>query len=201
MPHQSEHPSTLLLDRPAGRRRSLPVVDTGPARATGLAADASVAGPSTAGPSTARPSADRPTLPSPAMALLATIAILEGYKWIGAIPTSDSRLSLLVFGRGGAAVFAVVATAVCLALTRVGPGEHRPASQKLVLLATVAVMASSIVLLSGHDTMGKDAFGVADLALASTLAGAIIVGQRRQRAQRPIHVRRDGSGDHALPVT
>ena len=64
-------------------------------------------------------------------------------------------------------------------------------------------MASSIVLLSSTGTVGRDAFGVADLALASALAGAVIVGQRKQGAARqgPAPTRRDGSSDHALPVT
>ena len=99
--------------------------------------------------------------------------------------------------------FAVMATVACLALTRVDRGASRPVSQRLVLLATVAVMASGIVLLSSTGAVGRDAFGVADLALASALAGAVIVGQRKQGAARqsPAPTRRDGSSDHALPVT
>ena len=97
----------------------------------------------------------------------------------------------------------MTATVACVALTRVDRGAHRPVSQRLVLLATVAVMASGIVLLSSTGFVGRDAFGVADLALASALAGAVIVGQRKQRAARqsPAPAWRDGSRDHALPVT
>ena len=179
MPHPSERTSTLLLDRPAAARRSVPVVEGGT-----VAPPAEH--PAVAGPSPSRSSANPPALPSAAMALLATVSLLEGYKWIGAIPTSDSRLSVLVFGRGGAAVFAVMATVACLALTRVDRGAHRPVWQRLVLLASLAVMASSIVLLSSTGTVGRDAFGVADLALAAALAGAVIVSQRKQGgAARP----------------
>jgi hypothetical protein len=196
MPHPSERTSTLLLDRPAAPRRSLPFAEVGTVAPL-------AEGPAVAGPSAGRSSVNQPALPSAAMALLATVSILEGYKWIGAIPTSDSRLSVLVFGRGGAAVFAVMATVPCLALTRVDRGAHRPVSHRLVLLATVAVVASSIVLLSSAGAVGRDAFGVADLALASALAGAVIVGQRMQRAARqsPAPTRRDASSDHPLPVT
>jgi len=136
------------------------------------------------------------------LALLAAISILEGYKWIGAIPTSHSHLSVLVFGRAGAVVFAGVAVVTGLALTRVDSGGHRPLPQKLILLATVAVMASTIVLWSAGGTAGRDACGVADLALASALAGALVVGQWRQRAagQGRTPTRPGGSGDHALPV-
>ena len=179
MPHRSEHTSTILLERPGDAPRSVPMVAAGSSRAPRHADDATLPGPSPR-----RSSVTQPALPSPGMALLAAISILEGYKWIGAIPTSDSRLSVLVFGRAGAVVFAGVAAVTVLALTRVDRGGRRPRPQKLILLATVAVMASSIVLLWTGGTVGRHACGVADLALASSLAGAIVVGQWRQRAAR-----------------
>ena len=66
MPHPSERTSTLLLDRPAAPRRSLPVVEVG---AVATPAER----PAVAGPSTGRSSANQPALPSAAMALLATV--------------------------------------------------------------------------------------------------------------------------------
>src|ERR1700729_257621 len=38
---------------------------------------------------------------SSGLALLAAVSVLEGYKWIGAIPVSDSHLSGMLFGRAG----------------------------------------------------------------------------------------------------
>ena len=125
MPHRSEHTSTAPPRAPGSCSSiGLPLVDVG-----SLAPAGPVDGATVAGPPASRSSANQPALPSPAMALLAAISILEGYKWIGAIPTSDSRLSVLVFGRAGAVVFAVVAVVTCLALTRVDRGGHRPLPQ------------------------------------------------------------------------
>jgi hypothetical protein len=118
------------------------------------------------------------------MALVATIAILQGYTWIGAIPSSDSRLSAVLFGRGGALVFAALATVAVLALTGADPDGRRALSQKLVLLATAALIASSVVLLVSTGTPARYAIGVSDLALASALAAMLITGERKRRAAR-----------------
>jgi hypothetical protein len=118
------------------------------------------------------------------MALVSTIAILQGYTWIGAIPSSDSRLSTLVLGRDGALVFAALATAAVLAFVRADADGHRTLSQRLVLLATATLITSSVVLLVSTGTPARYATGVSDLALASALACMLITGERKRRAYR-----------------
>jgi lysylphosphatidylglycerol synthetase-like protein (DUF2156 family) len=122
-----------------------------------------------------------PTLRSPALALLATVCLLEGYKWIGALPASDSRFSTLVFSRPGALVFAVLVTALALGLTRGGGELRRSRPHAAVALASVVVMSASVVLTAATNAATKDAVGLADLVLATALVGALVAGERRQR--------------------
>lgn len=122
-----------------------------------------------------------PTLRSPGLALLATVCLLEGYKWIGALPASDSRLSALVFSRPGALVFAVVVTALALGLTRTGGELRRSRPHAAVALASVVVMSASVVLAAATDAATKDVVGLADLVLATALVGALVAGERRLR--------------------
>jgi hypothetical protein len=174
----AERTSSLLLERPGGRNSVLP--DDGSAVGRWEPADG-------------RPTVERlpgsssdgdKVLISPGMALVATVAILEGYTWLGAIPSSDSRLSAVVFGRGGALVFAALAAVAVPAFTRADAEGRRPLSQRLVLLATAALIASSVVLLMSTATPTRYATGISDLVLASALAGMLVAGERKRRTQR-----------------
>jgi lysylphosphatidylglycerol synthetase-like protein (DUF2156 family) len=122
-----------------------------------------------------------PTLRSPGLALLATVCLLEGYKWIGALPASDSHFSALVFSRPGALVFAVLVTALALGLTRAGGELRRSRPDAAVALASVVVMSASVVLAAATDAATKEAVGLADLVLAAALVGALVAGERRLR--------------------
>ncbi len=122
-----------------------------------------------------------PTLRSPGLALLATVCLLEGYKWIGALPASDSRISALVFSRPGALVFAVLVTALALGLTRSGGELRRSRPHAAVALATVVVMSASVVLAAVTNAATKDVVGLADLVLATALVAALVAGERRLR--------------------
>jgi lysylphosphatidylglycerol synthetase-like protein (DUF2156 family) len=166
---------TLLVDRQdveeAGTAAYVGVFE--PVDLGGTAATANTATPSTPG--------FDPTLRSPGLALLATVCLLEGYKWIGALPASDSRFSALVFSRPGALVFAVVVTALALGLTRAAGELRRSRPHAAVALASVVVMSASVVLTAATNAATKDAVGLADLVLATALAGALVAGERRQR--------------------
>jgi hypothetical protein len=197
MQSPSERTPTLLLERPGGRAWAAPDEMT-----TARSWPDDSQWPTTESP--IGPVAERdPVLSSPGMALLGAVSILEGYRWIGAIPSSDSRLSTLVSSRGGAVAFALLATVAVLVLTRAGEGGRRTRPQLLVRLATAAVIASSVaVLLAGTGTLAKDAVGVSDLLLASALAGVLIAVERTRRVRRhgAITSARGGSTDGALPV-
>jgi hypothetical protein len=149
----------------------------------GGAADDATAAPGSA-PSAA---AFDPTLRSPGLALLATVCLLEGYKWIGALPASDSRLSALVFSRPGALVFAILVTGLALGLTRAGGELRRSRPHAAVALASVVVMSASVVLAAATNAATKDVVGLADLVLATALVGALVAGERRLRRATTRH--------------
>jgi hypothetical protein len=169
---------TLLVDRQD-------VEEVGTAAYASVFEPINLGGPAgladTAAAATPSPVGFDPTLRSPALALLATVCLLEGYKWIGALPASDSHFSALVFSRPGALVFAVLVTALALGLTRTGGELRRWRPHAAVALASVVVMSASVVLAAVTNAATKDAVGLADLVLATALVGALVAAERRQR--------------------
>ena len=157
----SEHTSTLLLERAGDGACLVPddVSTIGPFRRDdrGPGDDRSPGPGRGPGPEqlVGRPAGQDQLLASPGMALLAAVSILEGYKWLGAIPAGDSRLSALVFGRGGALVFTALATVAAVVLTRADAGGPRTLPQRLVLLATAALIASSARASGQHRHPGQ----------------------------------------------
>jgi hypothetical protein len=122
---------------------------------------------------------------APGLALLAAVSILEGYKWLGVIPADRSPLSNLVFGRAGAAVFAILVLTAAALLARPGSEQRRSPSQRLVLLAAGAVALASVVFVSIHASAVTRLLGAADLALAAVVLGSLVAAERsRRRADR-----------------
>ena len=121
---------------------------------------------------------------APALALVAAAAIIAGYRWLGVIPSSGSRASSLMFDRAGVLVLAVVMRSVALAVTR--PAAHRR--------ATAAPSAGGAGQPGGGGgkrraglapgTGVRHALGVCDLVLASVIAGALVIDERRRRRPR-----------------
>jgi hypothetical protein len=165
---------TLLVD-------GQDVEEVGSAAYAGVFGPVDLGGGADAAGSTPSAAGFDPTLRSPGLALLATVCLLEGYKWIGALPASDSRLSTLVFSRPGALVFAVLVTALALGLTRSGGELRRSRPHAAVALASVVVMSASVVLAATTNAATKDVVGLADLVLATALVGALVAGERRLR--------------------
>jgi hypothetical protein len=166
---------TLLVDRQD-------VEEAGPAAYVGVFEPVDLGGAADLVPgSTPLAAGFDPTLRSPGLALLATVCLLEGYKWIGALPASDSRFSALVFSRPGALVFAVLVTALALGLTRSGGELRRSLPRAAVALASAVVMSASVVLAAATKAVTKDVVGLTDLVLAMALVGALVAGERRQR--------------------
>jgi hypothetical protein len=120
---------------------------------------------------------------SPGLALLAAVSILEGYRWIGVIPVDGSRLSLFVFGRVGAAVFAGLALASAVALTGAAPRRRTRDQWLVVALASLVVMATCALAAASADWT-RYGLGAADLALATASVAALIVVERGRRAER-----------------
>jgi hypothetical protein len=140
---------------------------------------------------------------APALALVAAVAIIAGYRWLGVIPSTGSHLSSLAFGRAGVLVMAVADAAVALAVTRPTSRGRRPWLHRLVVLASLMVVTASVVLawLPGAGT--RHALGVCDLVLASTIAGTLVIDERRRHRAEPTSLSPSavGATDRALPVS
>jgi len=141
---------------------------------------------------------------APALALVAAVAIIAGYRWLGVIPASGSRLSSLVFDRAGVLVLAVGIALVALAVTRPAAHGRRPWRHRLVVLASLVVVTASVVLAWLPGTGTRHALGVCDLVLASAIAGVLIIDERRRRqAESSDHLSSSTAGatDRAVPVS
>jgi hypothetical protein len=131
------------------------------------------------------------------------VAIITGYRWLGVIPASGSRLSSLVFDRTGVIVLAVVMALVALAVTRPAARRRRPCCHRLVVLAGLVVATASVVLAWLPDADTRHALGACDLVLASAIAGVLIIDERRRhQAESSDHLSPSTAGatDCALPV-
>lgn len=170
MDHQSTGGSALLLDRLTGELR-LPPVDLTAAEAPPIQDDRIEPGPP-------RPPVGRTSpFQSPGLAMLAVTLVLEGYRWLGVIPTDDSRLSSLLLGRAGMVVFAALFVVAALALTRPVPGANRPSTQKLVVASAGAVVAASCVSVASSGPVAATVLGVVDLVAAGSVAAAFAVNE------------------------
>jgi hypothetical protein len=188
--------STLLLDRPAGPTEptELSFIDLAPV--------------TTPPPRTEEPTAvnQRPptaagrVLQQPGLAMLAAVFIFAGYKWLGVIPADRSRLSLVLLGRPGAIVFAVLAI-VAVAVLASPASPMRRSSTHLVLMASaLIVVAATSIEVAGLRSLGSTALGVADLVLACAAIGALIAGERARRQtedERSVHMMRGSDSRRA----
>jgi uncharacterized membrane protein YdcZ (DUF606 family) len=132
------------------------------------------------------------------------VAIIAGYRWLGVIPASGSRLSSLAFNRTGVLVLAVVIGLVAPAVTRPAAHGRRPWRHRLVVVASLVVVTASVVLAWVPGAATRHALGVCDLMLASTIAGVLMIDERRRRraeSSDPLASCPAGATDRAIPVT
>jgi hypothetical protein len=142
------------------------------------------------------PHGETPALPTtsgsdfrgPLLGVLAAASILVGYRWLGVIPVSSSRLSNVVLGRGGALVFALLALwlAWSAARARGEAGEDRMSrpARLLVLAATVSTVVAAVLILRDIAVL-RYTFGVSELLLASVAGTVLLVDERRRRRAGP----------------
>ncbi len=110
---------------------------------------------------------------APGLAVLATVSLLEAYRWLGVIANGESRL--------WAATFAVVTLPAALALARREGGRPRSALRQLVVLASLATALAAAAVLWNDRGWPSVAVGVADLALALASLGALVDSERTRR--------------------
>lgn len=118
---------------------------------------------------------------SPATGVVAAVAILEGYRWLGVIPGPAPGLSALVFGRAGALIVALSTVAIVWAVRRPRRGGHRSPVERAALgAAWIAVIAASVAAVEGSRATG-DTFGVAELVVACLAAATLVLDERRRK--------------------
>jgi hypothetical protein len=117
-----------------------------------------------------------PAFTAPALVLLASLCILQGYTWLDFIPDSRRHSSALWFA--GIVLVSVVF------LSRPERGRRRMPAQWLTLVTAVAVALVTLPAVYGHLRAVGDAMGVLDLLLAASALGAAVVGSRVGRASR-----------------
>ena len=106
--------------------------------------------------------------------LLATIFLIEGYRWLGVVHFGAAAAGSWLFGTAGVAAVALVAPLAALLLTSGRPSSGWSASEDLVVVvAVVAAVATATALIVGGSAWGKVA-GVGDIVLAATALGAVI---------------------------
>jgi hypothetical protein len=179
----AENSTVLLLDRPPV---SEPARCARPARVPVVSLSSPTPEPVPTDDGRAQRAAGLDTVyRAPALALVAAVSILEGYKWLGVIPADRSPLSNLVFGRAGAAVFAVLIVAAAALLARPAAGQRRSTSQWLVLVTAGTVAAATVVYTAVTTSAATWLLGPADLALAAVVLGTLVAAERsRRRADR-----------------
>jgi hypothetical protein len=111
-----------------------------------------------------------PALTAPALVVLASLCLLQGYSWLGFIPDSRRHSSALVF--------AGIALASVVFLSRPERGRRRRLAQRLAVGAAVAVVVVTVPAVYGHQRIVGDTMGALDLVLAACALGAALVGSR-----------------------
>lgn len=168
MDHRSTGHSALLVDRPSGDP-TLPAVDLATGHPHLL--------PSVPEPVQPGDRRSPPLFESPGLAVLAVSLVLEGYSWLGVIPTRDSRLLSPILGRPGAAAFAAVFVIASTALIRPDGHVIRTPVQKLVIGGACAVVAASCVLFVSGGPLAATVLGAVDLIAAACVAAAFAVNE------------------------
>jgi hypothetical protein len=107
------------------------------------------------------------------VALLAALAILEGYRWIGLMANSGAR--------PWAVAFAGVAVTVSLVVTRSArPGNGEP-SLRILSVGSGLVVLTTVAVVFTDEHWAAVAVGASDLALASVALGLLLAGERSKR--------------------
>ena len=118
---------------------------------------------------------------SPVLVLLASVALLAGYRLLGVIHGGDSALSTFASSRIGAALAGLVLPLAAVALSRTDTDGTRPAGRTVVLIASATMMVAALLVLVIGGSVATTLLGVADLMLAAAALGAVALAERINR--------------------
>lgn len=117
-----------------------------------------------------------PFFAAPALILVATLAIFEGYHWLHLFPGGSVRLSSLLV--------VVVVAPVTFALTR---RLHTPRwawARPVARASASAVLLLGLVATFGHATALSRVLGLTYLVLAASIVSLVIACERRRSPRR-----------------
>ncbi len=118
-----------------------------------------------------------PWFASPALVLLAAVAILEGYKVLNVMP--DSRW------QPSAAVVAALALPLTSVLTRPGRGRRRGLGQRVVMGVSAALLVVTLVEFAVHRPSTVYVLGVVDLLVALSAMAVVLTSEHRYVTHDP----------------
>lgn len=122
---------------------------------------------------------------TPGLIVLATIAIFEGYRWLGVIPTGHTGLSALASSHSGTVSLAVLLALTGHALTHQRRLRRRWRFGAAVTCAGVIVAAASAILVAAGGRVPPHILGVAYLLLAAGALSAATMSGRARRSGAP----------------
>ena len=123
-------------------------------------------------------------LRAPALAVLAAVFLVEGYRWLGIIHVGTAVVGSLVFGTAGLALVALCAPVAAVVLTSGRPAPGWVEMEDIVVVASVAVTVATGAALVVGGAAWHDAAGTADLLMAGSALATVFVGERARR--RPL---------------
>jgi hypothetical protein len=130
------------------------------------------AGPSGAAPTaTARPGAG---LTAPALIILATVAILEGYRWLDLIRLSPPRPTMVLY-------VVLVAPAVFVLTRRRRPSRTMAVARVVARVAAVAVVACGVLAALSGWAVADRLLGGASLVVAGAALVLVWRAELRRR--------------------
>ena len=110
-----------------------------------------------------------PRCVSPILVLLAAASILEGYKWLNVIPAGGWQPS--------AVVFVGLVFPVAMVLTRPRRDGRRVVAAKVVAVASLALLAVTVLAIFVDRPSVTHLMGVSDLLFALTALGAVLANE------------------------
>jgi len=120
-------------------------------------------------------------LRAPGLMVLASVFLIEGYRWLGVLHLGGSAAGSLLFGSVGLATGALLAPFAALVLTS---GRRAPGvvvvEDLVIALALLVTVATGMALIVGGPAWRAVA-GTSDLVLAAAALGAVILGERAHR--------------------
>ncbi len=177
MSHSPTSSSTGVLDRPRQEGR-----DRAPTTPIPVPTDPGIAAPET--DESVELVGDR-SLRTPALVAVATAAIVEGYRWLGVIPTGHAGISSLSSSHAVVVPLALALALAGHALTHQRKPRRRRQCGAAVTWAGATVTGAAITLVTLGGGLPPHALGVAYLLLAAALLSAAAMSARPGREWRP----------------